>query len=216
MNYKALILESGKKMAASGLTVETWGNISAYDPESGLVYLTPSAMAYDTIAEDDIVACRLSDGSVAEGFRKPTVEKDLHLMIYRARPEVRAILHTHPIYSTVYAAQEKSIPIFLDEAAQALGDAVRCARYALPGTIELAENCVEALGTEANACLLHSHGAVCVGEDMAKAFKVANVLEMTAKIFYLIESSGGWPAGISPDDIEYMKDFAKNHYGQGK
>lgn len=50
MNYKKLIVDSGKRMAGSGLTVETWGNISVRDPETGLVYLTPSAMLYDTIA----------------------------------------------------------------------------------------------------------------------------------------------------------------------
>ena len=55
MNYKQLIVESGKRMAGSGLTVETWGNISFRDKETGLVYLTPSAMLYDTIVEDDVV-----------------------------------------------------------------------------------------------------------------------------------------------------------------
>ena len=59
MDFKKCIVESGKKLENSGLTVETWGNISIRDPETGLVYLTPSAMKYSTIVEDDVVVCRL-------------------------------------------------------------------------------------------------------------------------------------------------------------
>lgn len=215
MNYKQLIVESGKRMAGSGLTVETWGNISFRDKETGLVYLTPSAMLYDTIVEDDVVVCRL-DGTIVEGERKPTIETDMHLSVYRNREDVNAIIHTHPIYSMVYAAQGKDIPLIIDEAAQVLGDVCRCADYALPGSKELAKNCVEALGKKANTCLIHSHGAVCVSGDMEGAFKTAKVLEVTAQIYYMIEAAGGKPVGISEENIKAMQDFVKNSYGQEK
>ena len=87
MDFKKCIVESGKKLENSGLTVETWGDISIRDPETGLVYLTPSAMKYSTIVEDDVVVCRL-DGTIVEGHRKPTIETGLHLAIYRNREEV--------------------------------------------------------------------------------------------------------------------------------
>ncbi len=215
MNFKKLIVESGKKMSGSGLTVETWGNISFRDKETGLVYLTPSAMLYDTIVEDDVVVCTL-DGSIVEGRRKPTIETEMHLSVYRNREDVNAIIHTHPIYSMVYASQGKDIPLIIDEAAQILGDVCRCADYALPGSPELAENSVKALGEKSNTCLLHSHGAVCVADDMEGAFKTAKVLEVTARIYYMIEAAGGEPAGISDENIRAMQDFVKNSYGQGK
>lgn len=215
MDYKKLIVESGKRMAGSGLTVETWGNISYRDPETQLVYLTPSAMLYDTIVESDVVVCKL-DGTIVEGTRKPTIETEMHLSIYRNREDVNAVVHTHPMYSMVYAAQGKDIPLIIDEAAQILGDTCKCAEYALPGTVELANNCVSALGEKSNACLVHSHGAVCVGGDMEGAFKVAKVLEVTAQIYYMIEATGGKPVGISPENIATMQDFVKNSYGQGK
>lgn len=215
MNYKKLIVESGKRMAGSGLTVETWGNISYRDPETQLVYLTPSAMLYDTIVEDDVVVCKL-DGTIVEGARKPTIETEMHLSIYRNREDVNAVIHTHPMYSMVYAAQGKDIPLIIDEAAQVLGDVCRCADYALPGTAELAQNCVAALGEKSNSCLVHSHGAVCLGADMDGAFKTAKVLEVTAQIYYMIEATGGKPVGISDDNIAAMQDFVKNKYGQGK
>ena len=120
MDFKKCIVESGKKLENSGLTVETWGNISIRDPETGLVYLTPSAMKYSTIVEDDVVVCRL-DGTIVEGHREPTIETGLHLAIYRNREEVNAVIHTHPMYSMVYATQGKDIPLIIDEAAQAMG-----------------------------------------------------------------------------------------------
>jgi len=215
MDYCKIIVENGLKMLGSGLTVETWGNISFRDSLTGLVYMTPSAMQYDSITEEDVVVCQL-DGTIVQGTRKPTIEKDLHLAIYRARPDVNAVVHTHPLYSMVYACQGKDIPLIIDEAAQALGDICKCASYALPGTQELAEECVIALGSEANSCLLHSHGAVCLGIDMAGAFKVAAVLEATAQIYHMIEATGGKPVLISDANISAMKDFVKNHYGQDK
>ncbi|NLJ98618.1 MAG: class II aldolase/adducin family protein [Tissierellia bacterium] len=215
MDYKKLIIESGKKMLNAGFTIETWGNISARDPETDLVYLTPSGMDYLVCTPEDVVVCNL-DGEIVEGTRKPTIETELHLNIYRNRPEVNAVVHTHPIHSTVFSCMGEDIPLLLDEAAQTLGSTVRTAKYALPGTKELAEECMIALGQEANACLLQSHGAVCVSEDMEGAFKVAKVLEITAEIYQLIRATGGKPIPLSDNDIEAMKEFVKFKYGQGK
>lgn len=213
MNYKKLIVESGLKMLNSGYTIETWGNISCRDPETNLVYLTPSGMDYTTINENDIVVVDL-EGNIVDGFRKPTIETELHLAIYKARRDVKAIVHTHPLYSTVFSCIGEDIPLVTDEAAQTLGAIVRTADYALPGSHELAVNSVNALGQEANACLLKSHGAVCVGETMDDAFKVSKVLEVTAQILYMIRSIGKDFDPISEENIKAMQYFVKNIYGQ--
>lgn len=213
MNYKKLIIDSGLRMLNSGYTIETWGNISYRDGESGLVYLTPSGMDYTVITESDVVVCDL-EGAIVEGRRKPTIETSLHLAIYRERPEVNAIVHTHPLYSTVFSCMGEDIPLLIDEAAQALGDVCRTAEYGLPGSPELAENCVRALGKDANACLLKSHGAVCVGATMDAAFKVSKVLEVTAQIYQMIRATGNAFQPISQENIAAMKYFANNLYGQ--
>ncbi|MDR2796285.1 MAG: class II aldolase/adducin family protein [Spirochaetaceae bacterium] len=210
--YKKLIVDSGKRMLNSGLTVETWGNISARDPGNSLIYLTPSGMAYDTICEDDIVTANI-DGTIVDGKRRPTVEFELHLGIYRARPEINAVVHTHPLYSQIFGVLHESIPALIDEAAQVLGGEVRCARYALPGTRELAEACVEALGKSACACLLANHGAVSIGGDMNAAFRTAKVLEMTAQIYAQARAIGK-PCLLEQSQIDYMYDFARHRYGQ--
>ena len=125
------------------------------------------------------------------------------------------MIHTHPIYSQVFAALHRSIPAVIDEAAQALGGEVETAEYALPGTQELAENTIKALGKDKMACLLANHGAVCLGEDLGKAFKTCAVLEMTAQIYHMALQIGT-PHIIPADKVAFMREFVANHYGQGK
>ena len=212
MKEKALLIESGRRLLHEGFTVETWGNLSLRG-EDGLIYITPSGMDYDACTEDDVVVLR-PDGTVAGGHRVPSIEHALHRAVYAARPEVNAVVHTHPICSTVFSAMGESIPLLIDEAAQVLGDEVRTAPYALPGTEALAANCVRALGTQANACLLQSHGAVCVGWDMAGAFRTARVLEMTAEIYWRIRCAGGRFLPLSPENIAAMQELVARRYGQ--
>lgn len=214
MPYKQLLIDSGLRMINSALTVETWGNISFRDKATGNIFITPSGMDYNACCRDDILVYK-TDGTRIEGTRKPSIELDLHLSIMRNRPEINAVVHTHPIYSTVFACLKRTIPLIMDEAAQSLGDEVRVADYALPGTRELAENCVKALGKEAYACLLQSHGAVCLGETMEGAFRTATVLELTAQVYYMAIQVGE-PVPISGANIAIMRDYFRNKYGQGK
>lgn len=213
MNYKKLLIDAGKKMLNSGLTVETWGNISLRDPATGYIYLTPSAMPYNTISEDDVVVLD-GDGNRIEGERKPTIEYAMHLEIMKRRPDVNAIIHTHPIYSQVFGALHEDIPPIIDEAAQTMGGTVKTAKYAIPGTKELADNVADALGSCA-ACLMANHGAVCVGANLDVAFKTCTVLEMTAKIYYMARSIGT-PQPLSQETIDCMLETVCKHYGQGK
>lgn len=212
MNCKALLIESGKEMLRSGLTVETWGNLSIRDPETGLVYLTPSGMPYDTLIEDDIVVMDI-EGNIIEGKRRPTIEYAMHLGIMKNRPDVNAIIHTHPIYSQIFALLHEDIPPVIDEAAQVL-DTVRVTEYAVPGSKEMAENVIKALGN-GSACLVANHGAVGVGKDIQTVFKVCNVLEMTAQIYQMARCIGT-PKPIPQDKIDYMQTVLTKTYGQTK
>ena len=212
-NWKREVIDAGIRMLSEGITIGTWGNVTVRDPETGYVYLSPSGMPYKTLMEDDIVVVRL-DGSRVEGERKPTIETEMHLAIYRARPACNAIIHTHPVYSTAFSAMGEDIPLLLDEAAQVLGDVVRTTAYALPGSQELADECVKALGDKAMACLLKSHGAVCLGKDLEQAFGNSTVLEATAQVYSIIRSMGGQFQPISPENIAFMQEFVKTSYGQ--
>ncbi len=208
---KQIIVDAGKDMLKRSLTVGTWGNLSVRDPETGNIIVTPSGMNYESCVCGDMVVFD-KDGNLIEGQRRPTIEKDMHIKIYQNRADINAIVHTHPLYSTVFCVTEQSIPPITEEFAQIIGRTVNCAKYALPGTQELADYAVEALG-EQSAVLLTSHGTVCVGVDMATAFKVCDVLEKAAQILILSKAVG--QARIIPDeDIEAMQQFVKTKYGQ--
>ena len=196
------VIAAGKRMLGSDLTIETWGNISVRS-ETGEICITPSGMPYQEITPSDLVFLD-AEGNVTEG-----------VLIYQNRPDVQAILHTHPVASTVFGVLRKPIPVITDEIAQAIGGEISVAEYALPGTKELAENAVRALG-EKNACLLANHGAVCVGKDLAACFKVATVLETGAEIYQkaLAISNGAGQVELKADDVKAMYDFAQNRYGQ--
>lgn len=209
----AAVIAAGKRMLGSDLTVETWGNISVRS-ETGEICITPSGMPYHEITSSDLVFLD-AEGNVTEGNRIPSIETQMHVLIYQNRPDVQAILHTHPVASTVFGVLRKPIPVITDEIAQAIGGEISVAEYALPGTKELAENAVKALG-EKNACLLANHGAVCVGKDLAACFKVATVLETGSEIYQkaLAISNGARPVELKADDVKAMYDFAQNRYGQ--
>lgn len=209
-NMKQILIESGKKMLGKGLTVETWGNISLRDPLTGKIYLTPSGMDYSILTEEDVVVFD-AEGHHIEGDRKPTIEKEMHLGILAKRADVNAVIHTHPIYSQVFAVLGIPIPAIIDESAQVFGGDVPVAKYGLPGSQELADNVIQAIGEENNACLMANHGAVCVGGTIDMAFKCCAVLEMTAQIYQLCLQIGE-PNIIEPEQIVIMKKLAKNYF----
>lgn len=212
--YKEHVRMAGIRMLESGLTVCTWGNISFCDRETGLVYITPSGMDYYSLVDDDICVFDL-DGTHVEGDRRPSIELRLHLGCMNARPEISAVVHTHPIFSTVFSSIGEDIPIDLhDEAAQTLGDSIRCADYELPSTEELAHAVVRGLGDKANAVMMRNHGLVCIGADMDAAFRVATVAEMVSEIYWRIRAMNAEYVPISAENVAAMQEFVKTKYGQ--
>ena len=209
--FKKLIVDTGLKLYKQSLTVGTWGNISALDPETNLIYIKPSGMEYHKIKTTDIVVVD-KKGEIVEGFRKPSIETSMHLAIYNARCDVGAVIHYHPIYSSVLAITGVSLPGISEDFVQLVGDKVLCAEYALPGSKELAKNALTGLG-ERKAVFLLNHGTLCVGRDIKEAMKVCYVVEKTAHIYILSKNLGKCRI-ISKEDVKIMQDFAKDAYGK--
>jgi L-fuculose-phosphate aldolase len=209
---KQTVVEAGLRMVEQGLTVGTWGNISVRDSETGLMYISPSAIDYEDVRLEDIVVLN-DELEVVDGSARPSIEKRMHLAVYRAREDVNAVIHTHPLYSSVLGVNGMPLPGISEDFVQIVGDRIICSEYALPGTQELAESVVAGLDNR-NAVLLPSHGTLCVGKDMDHAFKVCHVVEKTAHI-YILARSIGTPNVISEEDIREMQHFAQTVYGQG-
>ena len=208
---KAILVKTGITMLDEGLTVGTWGNFSVRDPETGLIYITPSGMDYREISGDDIVVLD-SKLSIVDGTRVPSIEKAMHVAIYNERSDVNAVIHTHPLYSSVLGVNGMDLPGVSEDFVQIVGDRMICSEYALPGTQQLAQNAVEALGKN-NGVLLPNHGTIVVGPNMSMALTICKVVEKSAHV-YIMSLSIGTPNLIDPEDIIAMQDYAQNKYGQ--
>jgi len=209
---KQLIVDTGLDMIRKGMTVGTWGNISYRDPETDLVYISPSGMNYTSVRSEHIVVMT-TDMEIIDGYTEPSVEKNMHTEVYRCRKDVNAVIHTHPIYSTVFGVIRESLPAVSEDFAQIVGAEVHnCATYELPGSAELGKAAVAALGSN-NAVLLPNHGALSVGPTMEITIKVSLVLEKNAQI-YIFSKLLGTPHLFAPQDIEAMQEFARNQYGK--
>jgi len=188
---KKAVLETAQQMAQMGLVVGTSGNVSMRLGEhSGreLLAITPNARYYDTLDVDDIVVADF-EGENVEGELAISIEKMLHIGIYKARRKVNAIIHTHTVFGSAISVATREIPAFLDDQITYIGGEIKVAEYALPGTQDLVDNVISALGPR-NAVLLATHGAVSVGRDMREAFTICELAEKTAKIYVCAMSLG--------------------------
>ena len=209
---KQLIVDTGMEIVKTGMTVGTWGNISIRDPETNLMYISPSGMDYRSIQPRHVVVMTL-DLEVVDGIAEPSVEKHMHAEVYRTRREINAVVHTHPIFSSVFGVDRMDLPAVSEDFAEIVGDVVCCSEpYELPGSEALARAAVKALKNHF-AVILPNHGALSVGEDMKKALKVSVVLEKNAQI-YLYALSIGKPTLFKPEDIAFMQKFARENYGR--
>ncbi len=211
MNTRIKVLEKGKEILATNLTVGTWGNISCRVPGEDYIAITPSGMNYNLLEPEDIVILDFN-GIIMTGTRKPSIEVPLHLAIYKARVDVQAIIHTHSPYATTMATARKAIPGAVEDLVQIVGGNVRVNEYALPGTEQLGISTVKALEGR-NAVLLANHGMLGVGRDLEEALKVCQVVEKSALITLLAQQIGG-VVELSQDDICGMRNFYLDTYGQ--
>ncbi len=198
------VLHAARDMSESGLSAGTSGNVSAR--VSGGMLVTPSARPYDEMEPDDIVLMNLEGGAL-EGVGKPTTEWPMHAAIYRARPEVGAIVHTHATFCATLAVLRRDIPPFHYMVALAGGDSIRCAPYAAFGTRSLADHAVAAL-EERMACLLANHGMIALGPSPASALELASEVEGLAELYWRALQVGE-PALLTPDEMaEALERFA--------
>ena len=138
-----LVLQAAKDMLRQGLTEGTAGNISMR-LDDGNVVVTPSSVDYDLMTVGDLVVVD-PDGNVVEGERPPTSEKQLHLAVLRAYPDINAVIHSHPVHATMFAVAHLDLPPVIDEFLVYCGGEIRCSEYAPSGSKELGEAVVKAL-----------------------------------------------------------------------
>ena len=197
-NPETAVLDAAKDMLRRGLVEGTAGNISARRSDGNIV-ITPSSVDYGDMRLDDLVLID-PEGEVlhAADGRSPSSEAKLHLACYRAFDDIGSVIHSHPVWATMFAIAHQPIPACIDEFAVYCGGDVRCADYAASGTPEVGANAVNALEGRA-AALIANHGLVAVGPRPDKALHVTALVERTAQIVWGAKALGG-PVPI-PEDV---------------
>jgi L-ribulose-5-phosphate 4-epimerase len=199
------------ELPKNGLVKWTGGNASARDRESGLVVIKPSGVLYDDLRPEDHVVLDL-EGNVVEGKLKPSSDTASHLYIYRQRPDVNGVVHTHSPYATAFAAVGKPIPVYLTAIADEFGCPIPCAGFALIGGEEIGRQVVEHIG-ESPAVLLKNHGVFTVGPTVRDAVKAAVMVEDVARAVWLALQLGQ-PDEIPAETVAQLHDRYMNVYGQ--
>jgi len=207
--FRQDIVLAGRELLAKGLVAGTWGNISLRLPSSELIAVTPSGRDYQTLSKEDIVIVNLQGETVA-GRHKPSSETPLHVAIYRARPDVKAIVHTHSIFASACAVARRPIPPIIEDLVQIAGGDIAVAAYALPGTEELAQQAVRSLADKF-AVLLANHGVVGCGQSLREAITVCELVEKAAQIYIYAQILGG-ACILDEADVQVMHDFYRQHY----
>jgi L-ribulose-5-phosphate 4-epimerase len=193
------------------LVVWTGGNVSARDPETGLVVIKPSGVRYEDLRPEQMVVLDL-DGKQVEGALKPSSDTASHLYIYRHRPDVGGVVHTHSRYATAFAAVGRPIPVVLTAMADEFGGPIPCAGFTLIGDESIGKLVVEGIGNSP-AVLLKNHGVFTIGKTAQAAVKAAVMTEdVAASVWMALQL--GTPDEIPAEAVEKLHYRYTHVYGQ--
>jgi L-ribulose-5-phosphate 4-epimerase len=178
---KQRVWQVAQDTMTTGLVQERGGNFSIYDHDSGYVLITPGGIYRAVLQPEDIAVVTL-DGEMVEGDKKPSSETPMHTGIYRGKPELGGIVHTHSSYGCTFAALNREIPAILPSVL-VFGRTIPVAPFAMPGTLEMAEVILPFLEDHAGV-LLQNHGVVTVADTIEEALLKAIYLEEVAKVYH--------------------------------
>lgn len=210
-NLKEQLVQLHLELPKNDLVRWTGGNVSARDAASGLVVIKASGIRYEEMRPEHMVVLDLA-GNMVEGDYKPSSDVYSHLYVYRHRPDVNGVVHTHSPYATAFAAVGKPIPVYLTAIADEFGGPIPCAGFALIGGEEIGQQVVEHIGSSP-AVLLKNHGVFTVGKSATAAVKAAVMTEDVARtVWYALQL--GIPDEIAPEDVAKLHHRYTNVYGQ--
>jgi L-ribulose-5-phosphate 4-epimerase len=208
---KEHLVELHLELPKNNLVAWTGGNVSARDPETGLIVIKASGIRYEEMRSQHMVVVDI-DGKVVDGDYKPSSDVYSHLYIYKHRPDVYGVVHTHSTYATAFAAVNKPIPVILTAIADEFGGQIPCGGFALIGDDAIGKVVIDSIG-RSPAVLLKNHGVFTIGKNAKAAVKAAVMTEANAKTVWLAMQIGT-PDEIPPEDVEKLHQRYMNDYGQ--
>lgn len=198
-DQKQAVLDAARTLDRYGLIALSGGNVS-WRMDSGEVLVTPSGMIYDDMVADDVLVVDI-DGNVLEGDRKPSVDTEALLYIFKKMPKVNAVIHTHQPYATGLGLVMDEIPCNLSTLANATEGPVAVAKYGDPGSLSMGVEAVNAIGDRLAVVLKH-HGVIAVGRDLRQALFSCVYLEEAAKTVAVALSTGREMATMTQEQID--------------
>jgi L-ribulose-5-phosphate 4-epimerase len=207
---RQIVWKCNLELPRNGLVKMTSGNVSARDPETGLVVIKPSGYSYEEMQPEDMVVVDLA-GQVCEGRLKPSVDTETHLYVYAHRPDVFGICHTHSPYCGTFAVLGQPIPACLTTSAM-LGGEIPVGAYVPIGGAAIGAEILCAIGP-ARAIIMQNHGVFTIGSSPQQATKFAVEVEEIARIVHnaLLR---GQPIILTPEQLAETGDLYQNDYGQ--
>lgn len=193
------VVQYCQRMLKEGLTLGTGGNISALDPETGYLAISASGFDYMEMTPADVVVMDLN-GNKIDCDHKPSSEYPMHSHIYRSRPDVKGIVHTHSKYCTILSTLGETLKPCLVQLA-VVGFDVPCANYHPVGSEGLAASAARLLENR-DAILMACHGMLAVGNGIPQAYKYAEYVEFTAEVYYKARLLGN-PYILSESEMFY-------------
>lgn len=209
---KQEVIKAGMKLDRYELIALSGGNVS-WRMETGEILVTPSGMVYEDMVPDDVLIVDI-DGKVIEGERRPSVDTEALLYIYKHRPDVNSIIHTHQPYATAVSLVADELPCNLTTLANAAHGSVKVTPYSSAASIDMGINAVDYLD-DRMAVILKHHGVIAIGKDLKEALYAAVYLEEAAKTYIMAKAVGGEMAVLNQKQIDRAVMVFK-YYGQGK
>lgn len=201
MTYREIsrkFLEIARKCIENRLMTGKLGNLST-KIDDDKVLITPSGFEKNLLKPNHLLIVDL-DGRVHRGHLKPSIEIWTHLGVYKSRPDVNAVIHTHSPYATILAVLGESIPPLTVEFASIVGHVVPVTRYVPPGSKEMADEVVRVLGSDRLAVLVRNHGVFAVGDSLEEAYYVALSVEEESRIYFYTKFLAMVEPTILPND----------------
>ncbi|PXW92163.1 L-ribulose 5-phosphate 4-epimerase [Streptohalobacillus salinus] len=208
------VLQANLALPSYGLITFTWGNVSGYDKDSGLVVIKPSGVPYSEMTIDDLVVVDL-EGNVVEGNKKPSSDTPTHLVLYKNFDGIGGVVHTHSPWATSWAQAGRSLPALGTTHGDYFYGSIPCTRQMTDAEIngayehETGEVIVETFKTidplSVPSVLVHSHAPFNWGKDPEEAVHNAVVLEEVAKMALRTYQ-------INPDTEVMQQTILDKHY----
>lgn len=208
---KEQLVELHLELPKNELVMWTGGNVSQRDAETGYVVIKASGIRYEEMKPEHMVVLDM-DGKMVEGDYKPSSDVYSHLYIYKHRPDVGGVVHTHSRYATAFAAVGKPIPCVLTAMADEFGGPIPCGGFALIGDEAIGKVVIESIG-KSPAVLLKNHGVFTIGKNATAAVKAAVMTEDVAATVWMAMQLGT-PDVIPQEDVEKLHHRYTNVYGQ--